>query len=175
MPPLTGVDYAILAVIGLSGLVSLLRGLVQEVFSLAAWGVAAWVALRYGPELAARLSSLIPLPSARVAAAFAALFLGCLAVASLAGFLLGKVVRGIGLAGIDRLAGLLFGVARGALIVSVLVMGAGATPLSGDPWWKASKLIPPFQSLAYWLRGQVPEDYASPFKFKSSTASHRDR
>jgi membrane protein required for colicin V production len=171
MAALTWVDYCIVGIVGLSGLISLTRGLVQELFSLMAWGAAIWVGLRYSRGFSAYLESAIPLPSARVAAAFAILFAAILGAASLAAFLLNKLIRGAGLAGADRLAGLAFGIARGALVVAVLVLGAGATPLARDPWWKASKLIPPFQSLALWLRGQVPPDYASPFK--SSTASQR--
>ncbi len=171
MPPLSWVDYCIVGIIGLSGLISLTRGLVQEVFSLAAWGAAVWIGLRFSRDLSAYLGSAIPLPSARLAAAFGILFAVSLGLASLIAFMLNKLIRSTGLSGIDRLAGLVFGVARGALVVAVLVLGAGATPLPRDPWWKASKLIPPFQSLAFWLRGQIPPDYASPFK--SSTASHR--
>jgi membrane protein required for colicin V production len=37
-------------------------------------------------------------------------------------FLLGKLLSSTGLDGADRLAGLLFGAARGALIVAVLVL-----------------------------------------------------
>lgn len=169
MPPLTGVDYGIVGIVGLSGVVGLVRGLVREVFSLLAWAAAVWVGLRYGGEVSAHLSTAINPPSVRFAAAFALLLAATLVVAGVLAFLLNKLVQGAGLAGTDRLAGMVFGLARGALLVAVLVLGAGATPLAGDPWWKSSKLIPPFQALAFWLRGQI--DRGGPFK--SSTASHR--
>ncbi|CAL1240148.1 CvpA family protein [Candidatus Methylocalor cossyra] len=165
MPPLNWADYGIVGVIGLSGLIGALRGLVREVFSLAAWGVSVWIGLRYSRELAAQLQTAIPVPSLRVAAAFTLLFLGALAVTSVLGWLVAKLVAGSGLSGADRLAGLLFGLARGVVVVAVLVLLAGVTPLPDDPWWKRSKLIPPFQSLALWLRDQVPADYAQYFKF----------
>ena len=171
MPPLTWVDGCIVALVGLSGLIGLFRGLVREVFSLMAWGVAVWLGLRYSRELAAHLVSVISLPSARVAAAFAILFAATLALSRLIAFLLDKLINSVGLTGADRLGGMAFGLARGVLVAAVLVLGAGATALPGDPWWKASKLIPPLQSFALWLRGQIPVDYAGPFR--SSTASHR--
>lgn len=164
-------DYGILGIVGLSGLVSLTRGLIQEVFSLAAWGLAAWVALHYGRELAVHLQSMIAMPSLRLAAAYGLLFLASLLVAGMVAFLLNRLVKGVGLGGADHVAGLLFGLARGILLVSVLITVASATPLPEDPWWKQSKLIPPLQSLALWLRGHIPEDYAS--RFKSPIASHR--
>ena len=171
MPVLTWVDYCFIGIIGLSGLIGLIRGLIREVFSLAAWGAAVWVGLRYDREVSGYLEAAIPLPSARLAVAFAVLFIATLALAGLAAFLLNKLVQNTGLSGTDRLAGLLFGTARGVLVVAVLVLLAGATPLPEDSWWKESKLIPPFQSFSLWLRDQIPADYTS--RIKSSIASHR--
>jgi membrane protein required for colicin V production len=51
---------------------------------------------------------------------------------------------------------MLFGLARGMLVVAVLVLLGGLTPLPEDPWWQESKLIPPFQALAIWLRDHIP-------------------
>jgi membrane protein required for colicin V production len=101
-----------------------------------------------------------------MAASFLTLFIATLIAGGLVGFLLGKLVDSTGLSGTDRLAGLLFGVARGMLIAAVLVLLAGVTPLPGDPWWKQSKLIPPFQSLALWLRDQLPAGLASYVKYR---------
>jgi len=159
------VDYCVLALIALSALIGLVRGLVQEVFSLALWAGAGWVALHYNHAFAAHLEKLIPLDSARMVVSFISIFIGILIAGGMVGFLLGKLVSTAGLGGTDRLAGLLFGVARGALIVAVLVLLAGATPLPQEPWWKQSRLIPPFQSLALWLRGQVPAGLGSQIKF----------
>jgi membrane protein required for colicin V production len=171
MPPLIWVDYCLVGLIGLSALIGLLRGLIQEVFSLAAWGTAAWIGLRFSRSFSVYLESAIPLPSARMAAAFVILFVASLAVAGLVAFLLNKLITSTGLSGTDRLAGLVFGAARGLLVVSVLILAAGATPLPEDSWWRESKLIPPLQSLAFWLRDRVPADYAG--HLKSSIASHR--
>jgi membrane protein required for colicin V production len=171
MPPLIWVDYCLIGIVGLSALIGLMRGLIQEVFSLAAWGAAVWIGLRFSRDFSVYLQTAIPLPSARMAAAFAILFAASLGLAGLIAFLLNKLVTSTGLSGTDRLAGLVFGAARGLLVVSVLILVAGATPLPEDSWWKESKLIPPLQSLAFWLRDQIPPDYAS--HLKSSIASHR--
>lgn len=159
------VDWCILGLIGLSALIGLFRGLLREVFSLVLWAGAGWVALHYNHELAVYLEKAIPLPSARMAVSFLAIFIGILLAGGLALFLLGKLVSSTGLGGTDRLAGLLFGVARGVLIAAVLVVLAGVTALPQDPWWKQSRLIPPFQALALWLRDQIPEGLAAQVKF----------
>jgi membrane protein required for colicin V production len=51
---------------------------------------------------------------------------------------------------------MIFGITRGVIVVSLVVMLAGLTPLPEDTWWKESVLIPPFQSLAVWLRDFIP-------------------
>ncbi|MDF9391238.1 MULTISPECIES: CvpA family protein [Methylococcus] len=157
---LTWADYLIIAVMGLSALVGLVRGLVREVFSLAVWAAAIWLGLLLSPDLAVHLETLISVPSLRLGMAFVAIFLVSLMVGGFTGFLLGRLVTGTGLGGTDRLAGLVFGLARGVLLVSVMVLLAGFTPLPRDPWWRESRLIPPFQSMALWIKTLLPAEIA---------------
>jgi len=159
------VDYCALGLIALSALIGLARGLVREVFSLGLWVGAGWVALHYNHDFSVYLEKAIPQPSARMVVSFLIILIGILLAGGLGLFLVGKLVSSTGLGGTDRLAGLLFGVARGGLIVAVLVMLAGVTPLPQEPWWKQSKLVPPFQSLALWLRDQIPDGLAASVKF----------
>lgn len=154
------IDYGILGLIALSAVVGLLRGFIREAFALLVWILAVWVGLTFSQDFAPLLQSHIQTPSVRIAAAFAALFMLTLLVGGLVGYLLAQLVQMTGFSGTDRLLGLLFGVARGALLVSVLVLLAGVTPMPNDPWWKESALIPPFQKLALWLREQLPAGLA---------------
>ncbi|MGN6282393.1 CvpA family protein, partial [Frateuria sp.] len=59
------IDFTILAVLALSVLVGLWRGLVSEVLSLVAWVAAFWVAWTFGPVVAAHFEHSISLPAAR--------------------------------------------------------------------------------------------------------------
>ena len=165
MAALIWVDYCMIGLIGLSALVGLIRGLIRELFSIALWSAAIWLGLRFSRHFSGYLEPAIPIPSARGVAAFLAVFLATLLSGGLLGFLLGKLVDSTGLSGTDRLAGLVFGVGRGMLIIAVLVLLAGLTPLPQDPWWKQSTLIPPFQALAMWLRDQLPAGLASYVKY----------
>ena len=67
-------DYTILAIIGISVLISLWRGFTKEAFSLAGWIVAAWVALTFADSLQVLLEPHITVPSLRLIIAFAILF-----------------------------------------------------------------------------------------------------
>lgn len=161
------IDYAILGLIFISLVIGLFRGLIREAFSLFTWIIAIWIGLNFSRHVAVFLEPVISYPSARIAAAFAILFFVTLILGGIISFLLSALVKKTGLTGTDRFAGMLFGIARGMVVVAVLVMLAGLTPLPEDSWWKKSKLIPPFQSLALWLRDQVPSSMAGNFNYRS--------
>lgn len=153
----TWADLAIVGIIAVSALISLMRGFVREAISLATWIVAVWVAVRFAGILASHLSSYIHTPSLRAAAAFAGLFLVVVILGGLVNFLFSQLIERTGLSGTDRLLGLIFGVARGVLLIAVLILLGNFLNLDKDPWWKSSQLIPHFQILADWLQSFVPE------------------
>ena len=160
------IDYAIIALICISSIIGLFRGFVKEAFSLLLWVVAIWVGLNFSRELSTFFETIISSPSARIAAAFAVLFFVTLILGSLISYLLGARVEKTGLTGSDRFAGVIFGIVRGMVVVSLVIVMAGLTPLPEDPWWKESTLIPPFQSLAVWLRDYVPSGMAGYINYR---------
>lgn len=159
------VDYMIAGIIFISAVLGLLRGFIKEAFALITWVVAIWVASQYGHDLSLLFQNSISYPSARIALSFAALFFATLILGSIISFILGQLIRSTGLSGSDRLLGMIFGLIRGGILVALLVMLAGLTPLPADPWWKQSQLIPPFQSLALWLKQLIPVNLADYIKF----------
>ena len=114
--------------------------------------------MHYSRDFAVLLQNTITYPSVRIAIAFLLLFFMTLILGSLISFILNQLIEKTGLTGTDRLLGMVFGIIRGLVLVSVMVMLAGLTPLPEDPWWKHSLLIPPFQSLAIWLKDHIPSD-----------------
>lgn len=159
------VDYAILAIIAISSLLSLLRGFVREAVSLAGWILAFWVGLGFEGRVAALLAEEISVPSLRHGVAFVVLFAAVLLLTGIVNFVAGKVVEKTGLTGTDRSLGMVFGIARGAVIVAVLVLLAGLTALPRDPWWRESMLIGHFQAVAMEIRGMLPPDLAADIRY----------
>lgn len=155
------IDYAIIGVISISLIIGLFRGLMSEAFALVSWGIAFWVGLTFSASFATLLESSITDPSARIAVAFIVLFLLTLILGAIINKLLSVLIDKTGLTGTDRLAGLVFGVARGIFLIVILVMLAGLTPLPESSWWKESQLLPLFQSLAVWLKLHVPDSIAN--------------
>ncbi len=162
---LSWVDYSIIGVIALSAIISLVRGFVREVLSLATWVLAFWLAFAFFRDFAVVLERWISVPSVRLGVAFGGLLLVCLLIGGIIGYLAGQLVDKTGLSGTDRLLGSFFGVARGVILVSTLVLLAGLTPFPKDHWWQQSVLIPYFQEVALWLKGLLPPDIAAKFTY----------
>jgi membrane protein required for colicin V production len=151
------VDFVIIGIIFISAVIGLFRGLIKEAFSLGTWLVSIWIAINYCQAFSVYFVDYIDVPSARVAAAFICLLLLTLILGAMLSYLVSQVITMTGLTGTDRFAGFIFGIARGVVVMSVLVLLAGLTPLPQDPWWAESTLIGPFQELSVWLRAQIPE------------------
>ena len=151
----TWVDWAIIAVIAVSSLISLKRGFVKEALSLLTWIIAGVIAWMFGGALSQHLSEFIETPSARVIAACAILFVTTLLVGALVNFLIGELIRVTGLSGTDRFLGMVFGAARGGLLVVVLVGLLSLAPVHQDPWWQQSTLLPHFLMVADWSKNLI--------------------
>ncbi|CAK0758300.1 membrane protein required for colicin V production [Gammaproteobacteria bacterium] len=143
-------DYAIFGFIVFSTLIGLYRGLVREILSIVALGASFWVAFVFNDDVAAMLQNYITLPSMRQVAAFAVLFFVMLLAMALLNYILVTVISLTDMSGTDRLLGMLFGVARGVVMIVVLVFLVGFTPFPKDPWWKDSQAIIQFQDMAHW-------------------------
>jgi membrane protein required for colicin V production len=158
-------DIAIVAVIVLSALISLVRGFVKESISLATWLLAGFIALSYYLVLAELLLPYIESPTLSQAAAFALLFIATLIVGAIINFMVSQLVSKTGLSGTDKTLGVVFGAARGVLIIAMLVLFAGLTPMPQEPWWQESMLVDHFLKVAIWIKDLLPEDIASRFAF----------
>ncbi len=159
------VDLVILGIILVSTIISLVRGFIREAFSLAVWILAFWVSWSFFRDLAVRLEPWVQTPSVRLGVAFAGLMILSLVIGGLINYLIIRLIQSTGLSGSDRFIGMIFGAARGILVVAVLVLLAGLTPVPADPWWQESKLIPYFEELALWLRDMLPPEVAEKFQF----------
>lgn len=154
-------DYAVLAIVGASVLLSVIRGFVREVLALASWVIAFAAASMLSGMVAVWLTGVIENESWRALAAFAAVFLVTLILMSLIALAVSKLMRKAGLGLEDRLLGGFFGFARGILIVVVLVLLGGLTSAPRFPAWSDAMLSPPLEALAGKLRPWLPQVVSS--------------
>lgn len=135
-------DYVLIGLVVLSTLVGLMRGFFREAMSLAVWIGAIWVAARFSARLAPELAEFIANPPLRLWAARGLLLTGTLIAGGIVTWLLTMALHGTGLAGTDRVVGMLFGLARGLLLAGLAIVVLRMAGFSDEPWWRQSKLIP---------------------------------
>ena len=88
------------------------------------------------------------------------IFIAALVIATLCGVLLSKLTKAAGLAGLDRLLGSFFGLARGLLIVLAFALIAGLTPLPRKAFWQNSVSGAPMARAALAIRPWLPQSLA---------------
>ncbi|MFP6824658.1 MAG: CvpA family protein [Pseudohongiellaceae bacterium] len=151
------VDVAILVVTGISSLYGLWRGLIKEVFSLLSWIAALVIARVYSGMLASWLLILIESDSVRYVTAFAILFVVVMVLGTLITHSISKLLTTVGLKLVDRLLGGAFGVARGLIIVLVIIFITGLF-VSETEQWQQSRLIPHGLAAIEWSRQLLGDD-----------------
>jgi membrane protein required for colicin V production len=104
-------------------------------------------------------------PELRVLLAFVGIFILTLAVATLLGLLLSRLLKAAGLAGLDRTLGALFGVARAVLILLAFALLAGLTRLTADPAWTTSLSAPWLTQAAMAVKPWLPPALASRLRY----------
>jgi membrane protein required for colicin V production len=162
---MTSFDFAVLAIIGLSVLLSMMRGFVREILALLSWVVAAYVAKIYMLQLAQLLPPSIPSESLRLLAAFLILFLATLLVSTLLAIGLSHLFNKLDLTWLDRCLGCLFGLARGIVIVTILVFLAGFTAIPKDARWRNAMFSAPLEAVVGNLMPYLPRDIAKHVKY----------
>lgn len=154
---MTSLDGLILATLVISGLISLVRGLIREVLSLLAYIVAVVGCLWIGTSVTQSLSNLIALPLLRSIAGYGLVFVVLMLVMSLINSLIVKTVHAAGLSDVDRGLGGIFGMARGLLLVMLFVVIGRSTPLIHHPAWQNSLFIPVTQTWLQRIQPNLPQ------------------
>jgi membrane protein required for colicin V production len=158
-------DIGVLGILVVSVAISLLRGLSREMVSLGVWVGGFVLATYFGSYVAGFMpQSLQPLWAALIG------FLIIFGVVLLAGWIVGmalsSAVRASGLAPADRAMGSLFGLVRGLLVVLVIVLLAGLTPLPREAFWREAFLSGPFETAALALRPHLPARLGQHLKYR---------
>ena len=159
MVTLTAVDWILLAVLGLSMLLGIWRGLVQEVLSLAGWVAAFWLAQLYASQAAAWLPMEGSSQMLRHAAGFVAVFIAVLVATALVSWVVKKLLSAVGLGPLDRLLGSLFGLLRGLVILLAVTVVVGMTPMRESEAWQQAHGAPWLQQFLHVLKPVLPADF----------------
>lgn len=135
-------DWLILGVLLLSAVVSLLRGLVVEVASLAIAIAGALLAFHFASPVAEQFLQGVEVVPLRTGIAALAIYVLTSLIGAMVLYLIKRLIQTAGLSGTDRLLGLVFGVARGLLVVVALYWVGMLVRFDQSPWWQQSRLLP---------------------------------
>ena len=158
-------DYVVIGIVALSLILGLWRGVVSELIALAAWILAFMASLEFGTQAGQQLFAGIADPALRALAGCAAVFIGVLVVMSLVRLAVRSMVKALGLSLSDRLLGMVFGLARGVLVVLVLVATGGLTSAPQQTWWKQAVLAQPLETAVLVAKPWLPDDLAKRIRF----------
>lgn len=141
------VDIAVLVVLGAFAVKGLVRGLFKELCSLLGLLAGAFLAFRFHPPLAESLTLSLRVPvGVGTVAAFLLLFLATFIFFAVLGHLLSRFVRLLFLGGLNRVAGGVFGLVQGVLLLTLVLFALSLAPLPEglQPVFRGSELAPPF-------------------------------
>src|SRR5690606_15699636 len=126
---------------------SLFLGFVKVLMSVITWGVALFLAVHFR-EQAASLFSTVGTPLLRTMIGGIVIFVGVMIIGGVISYLVGSMIKLIGLKWIDRIAGACLGFVLWIFMVSSTVLMVTPTSLSKETWWQASVIVPQFNGLA---------------------------
>ena len=152
---LTWLDYAFLLVLPISMLAGFMRGLVREALGLGAWIVALLAARIFAKPIADLLEPYISHPDARLVLGFVLIIFVVVMICGFIIRLLNAAIEWVGMGFFNRVAGAIFGLARGGAILVIVTVVIGLTPLAQLQAWQQAQLRPSFESLRTWAVVQL--------------------
>ncbi|WP_282609622.1 CvpA family protein [Pelagibius sp. Alg239-R121] len=161
--PINVADIAVIAVIVISGILALFRGLVHEVLAVGSW-IGASFATLYGFGYALPyVKQVITVDLFAEVTTAVVLFVAVLVVLTIFTRMLCQHVRNSGLGPLDRTLGMLFGFLRGGVIVCLAwIAYTWAIPQQDHPVWiEEARTKPLIEEGALMLNALIPEQYRS--------------
>ncbi len=160
---MSGFDYAVIAILSASLVLGVWRGLVYELLSLAGWPISFLLSKLFAQDVVTMMPG--EQETVRMALAYAAVFIAAMLLWSVLVWLFSRLVKAVGLGGLDRAMGGAFGLVRGVLIVLALVWVAGLTDIPEQAFWRGAKLSRPAEDVALMTRGWLPDTVAQRIRY----------
>lgn len=157
VPVFGWVDWALLAVLAISVVVGLWRGLVFEVLSLIGWVVAFVAAQALAPVVVAHVPIGVPGSAINHGVAFFATFVLALIIWALASRLVRLLIHATPLQPVDRLLGGVFGLARGAVLLLAVATVVMLSPAQRSTAWQQSRSAAWLATALQGLKPMLPE------------------
>ena len=156
---MTQLDYVVLAVLLVSILIGVFRGLVGEIFSLIGWVVGFFAAAQLTPQIMTWFPNLPKFAGSLIG--FSSILIIVLFAMRLVSMGLSRIIKLVGLAWLNLGLGGLFGLCRGLIIVVMGTLVAGMTKLPSEPFWRNAVVREPIETMATTVKPWLPPILAS--------------
>jgi len=163
---MTGFDYVVVGIVLASLVLGLWRGVIGEIIALVAWVLAFFAAKLWGAEIAQVAFTGIADPAVRIVAGWVAVFVAVLMLMALLRLAVRGLLKALGLTLTDRLLGVIFGLARGGVIVLVLVAVGGMTSAPREKWWSDAQFSAPLETAVLASKPWLPPEVAKRIRFR---------
>lgn len=159
-------DLGLIAVVLVSGLLSMLRGFTREILAIASWGAAAFAAFYFHPLLLPYIKPHIAKDSIALGVAIGAVFLVTLILVSLITVRVSDAILDSKVGALDRSLGFIFGAARGALlcVVAFLFFNWLVPDKTQPEWVRTAKTRPWLVDGGEYLKSVLPDDPLNAFQ-----------
>lgn len=153
-------DIVVIVVVLLSFLVGLLRGFVREALSLIIWVAAFLTAMNFADDFSLQIPVAQDTPQLRWLLAAGALFLLVIVIGNIIKYFFDQLIKVARLTSANRVAGGAFGVFRGLVILSVLMVAVQMMtqePLDTQTGFLQNSLFAPYLlDFTEWLQPMLP-------------------
>ncbi|MFZ4536749.1 CvpA family protein [Propionivibrio sp.] len=163
---MTAFDYVVMAIVVASVALGIWRGVVGEIIALVAWVLAFFAAKLWGGEVAGIFLTGIADPALRIVAAWVLVFVAVLVVMALLRLAVSGLLKALGLSLTDRLLGIVFGAARGLIIVLVLVAVGGMASVAKEKWWVEAYFSAPLETAVLAGKPWLPPEVSKRIRFR---------
>lgn len=173
------IDLLVCAIILVSALVAFFRGFIREVLTILGVVGGLIAAYTFGASLAPFYNSLmnveeaaegeeverfmgaVPYPLLSEVLGYITVFLLVVIVLGIISYFLSKFVENVGMGMVDRTLGVIFGIARGAVLLGVIYLPIHmfVEDKEKENWFADSRLHVYVEWTAEWLSGFLPEDF----------------
>ena len=150
-------DIVISVTVAISVVVGFMRGFVKETISIFSLLIAIWASMHFGYEAGILSASWISAAELQLLFGRILIFIAILAIGSLLGWGMSKIIRLSVLSGMDRILGAIFGFCRSAVLIAIFIIGGQLASFDNDDWWLKSRLLPYGSYLATWIRVIAPK------------------
>jgi membrane protein required for colicin V production len=151
---MTALDWTLAALLGVSVLIGLWRGLVRTLIGLVGWAGGGVLALRHGARVG-EYAQFLP-EGMRYPAGMITIMVASVIFAAIVGMMMAALLKSVGLRPGDRLLGAVFGLARGLAIAALMALAGDVSGLSRRPEWQSALCAPMLSILAEQARSLMP-------------------